>query len=256
MVVGMQCCCCCLAHTELYPSISCIHNTILSVCHLPLRYPCDHIHRLYESVSMLSICALACIIAHPPFPHSLFSDTEKLTPPPPSLLARFCPLSRMVDKHFNLFTLSCSVLWLYLHFASLSRTTRRASQPVCSLHFNLHVAPPVCWSVNRGWCYSTESCLCLKIHCVPLIHCALHLSLSLPPFFSESFPGNSLFFPLLSFFMELYPAFPPPLIHPCVFVLLQFYVHLHFTWAVHTLQFNKGVIRQELTILHSICEWF
>lgn len=166
---------------------------------------------------MLSICALACIIAQPPFPHSLFSDTEKLMPPPPSLLARFCPLSQMVDKHFNLFTLSCSVIWLYVHFASLSRSTCRASQPACSRHFNLHVPPPVCWSVNRGWCYSTESCFCLKIHRVPLIHCALHLSLSLPPFFSVSFPGNPLFSPSSVFLWSFSLHFPLPLfIHVCL----------------------------------------
>lgn len=77
---------------ETLPDLKSYMHPFLLPLLLPPRY-INTIHRLYESVSMLSgsqscLHSLACIISLPPL---FFSDTEKLTPPPPSSLACFCP---------------------------------------------------------------------------------------------------------------------------------------------------------------------
>lgn len=198
---------------ETLPELKSYMHPFLLPLLLPPRY-INTIHRLYESVSMLSgsqscLHSLPCIISLPPL---FFSDTEKLTPPPPSLLACFCPPYSSGRQHRTLFFFffltrsRCNIMSSICIFSVQSPPP--ATQLNMHSHHLCHVVahsplPPSLWitvdvvlqpPLKTGFAYKSIAC-CFA----PL--CSLFTpSLAPSLFLSASLPGNPLFFFFYSVF--------------------------------------------------------
>ena len=214
-------------------SNSCIHNIIISVFFplLPPRYT-RALYIAYMS-QWVRAPALYCLLPGSHYlPASLppltFSDTEKLTPPLPSLLACFCPpfsTGRQTPYPFYSFLQSFTILspicisHLTEHSGSVSMST--LPSPLCG-----RMSPSASLSSSLSWCFSAASTEKLVLPTNPLhavfpplsVHCSLHHSPSL--LFSLSIsPWEPTFF-CPQYFMLLFPASPPPHVHLLSFASL------------------------------------
>lgn len=250
---------------ETLPELKSYMHPFLLPLLLPPRY-INTIHRLYESVSMLSgsqscLHSLPCIISLPPL---FFSDTEKLTPPPPSLLACFCPPYSSGRQHrtlfffffFNSFSLQHYVV--NLHFLSPIPPTRDPTEhlhpctPItCVTLLHILRCLPVSESLLMLSC-SLRWKLVLPTNplhaALPLsVHCSLHLWL--PPSFSQHHSlGTHFFFSSTQYFMLPFSASPTPRFLLSVPLFPHFSVHLFLSLALIRL-------REEFTIVYPACEW-
>lgn len=251
---------------ETLPELKSYMHPFLLPLLLPPRY-INTIHRLYESVSMLSgsqscLHSLPCIISLPPL---FFSDTEKLTPPPPSLLACFCPPYSSGRQHRTLF--------FFFFFLTRSRCNIMSSicifsvqspPPATQLNISIRALPSLVsrcctfsaasQSLNHCWCCpaaSAENWFCLQIHCMLLcpslfivhsISGSLPLSLSITPW------EPTFFFSSTQYFMLPFSASPTPRFLLSVPLFPHFSVHLFLSLALIRL-------REEFTIVYPACEW-
>lgn len=152
-------------------------------------------------------------------PPLFFSDTEKLTLPPPSLLTCFCP--PFPDRG------PYSVLFLAVFYHCISICISQPNHPqsisisALSSLLSCVACTPSSLSLSQCRCFSaasTENWFCLQIHCMLLsplsIHCSLHHSPSL--FFSQHHSLGTHFFS----FSVFHVAFPPLHIHLCALIHL------------------------------------
>lgn len=189
-----------------------------------------------------------------PSPTLFFSDTEKLTLPPPSLLACFCPPFPPIAHH-SLYTLLSLCFTTASPFAFLRLNTHGAFPSVPSHHFYhvLHVLLPPChWlsvdavlqpPLKTGFAYKSIACRFPPLS----IHCSLHHS---PSLFSQHHSLGTHFFS----FSVCHVAFPPPhtYIYECLCTSLTLiFVHLHHTLALDT---NSGVTGRN-SIFCTKSEW-
>lgn len=246
---------------ETLPELKSYMHPFLLPLLLPPRY-INTIHRLYESVSMLSIVSALPPLHYLPSP-TLFQWHRK-TNAAPSLFARLLlpPLLQWQTTPYSFFfffnSFSLQHYVVNLHFLSPIPPTRDPTEhlhpctPItCVTLLHILRCLPVSESLLMLSC-SLRWKLVLPTNplhaALPLsVHCSLHLWL--PPSFSQHHSlGTHFFFSSTQYFMLPFSASPTPRFLLSVPLFPHFSVHLFLSLALIRL-------REEFTIVYPACEW-